>query len=168
MRLRTSDIARALDADPALVARWIKRGMPTTSIEEVRAWHAATIRPRRRLAEPEPRRADTAGQAAPSGSMAAQLLAERLRSERAAAGLAELKLAEQRGDLARRGDLKKIMLRHGMAYREHLLSIPSRLAAMVAAEPDQARCYTLLYDEIVLALAHLQRGAEAIDPRPAD
>ncbi len=41
-------IAHHLNADPALVARWARRGMPLFSLEAAAAWHSANIRPRKR------------------------------------------------------------------------------------------------------------------------
>ena len=37
-------------------------------------------------------------------------------------------------------------------FRDHMLNIPDRVAAMVAAETDAAKCYAILANEIRRAL----------------
>ena len=45
-----------------------------------------------------------------------------------------------------------------MPRRDRMLNIPDRLAAMLAAETDEARCYEILENEIREALTALADG----------
>ena len=79
----------------------------------------------------------------------------RARREKAEADLAELKLAEQRGELVRADAVRSAVSKRAAGLREALLQIPSRLAAVVAAETSQARCHELLEAELHQVLAQL-------------
>ncbi len=72
----------------------------------------------------------------------------RARRERAEAELAELKLRELQGQLVRADEWAAALAKRAAAFREGLLQIPSRLAAQLAAEADQARVHTMLEDEL--------------------
>jgi hypothetical protein len=75
------------------------------------------------------------------------------RREKAEAELAELKLAEQQGQLVRADAIRAAHAKRLAGLREALLQIPSRLAAVLAAEPDQARCHDALQRELHAVLA---------------
>lgn len=77
------------------------------------------------------------------------------RRERAEADLAELKLAEQQGQLVRADDWAAALAKRAAAFREGLLQIPHRTAAQLAAETDQARVHALLDAEIRQVLLQL-------------
>ncbi len=79
----------------------------------------------------------------------------RARREKAEADLAELRLAEQRGELVRADAVRSAVSKRAAGLREALLQIPSRLAAVVAAETSQARCHELLEGELHQVLAQL-------------
>jgi hypothetical protein len=81
--------------------------------------------------------------------------ASKARRESAEADLAELKLAEQRGQLVRADEVRAALSRRAAAFREGLLQIPSRLSAVLAAEVDQARVHALLDAELRTVVAHL-------------
>lgn len=70
------------------------------------------------------------------------------RRERAEADLAELKLAEQRGELVRADAVRAAQARRLAALRESLLQLPPRLAPVLAAQADAARCHDLLQLEL--------------------
>jgi hypothetical protein len=77
------------------------------------------------------------------------------RRERAEAELAELKLAEQRGELVRAADVRAQHAGRLAMLRESLLQLPARMAPLLAVEGDAARCHDILQRELhgVLELA---------------
>ena len=77
------------------------------------------------------------------------------RRERAEADLAELKLAEQRGELVRADAVRAAQARRLAALRESLLQLPPRLAPVLAAQADAARCHDLLQLELHQVLEHM-------------
>lgn len=79
----------------------------------------------------------------------------RARREEAEAELAELKLAEQRGELVRAADVRAAYAKLAAGLRESLLQIPARLAAVLAAESDQAKCHDALQLELHQVLAQV-------------
>lgn len=85
--------------------------------------------------------------------------ANRARREKAEADTAELKLAELRGELVRVADVKAAQARRIAALREGLLQIPARLAAVLAAESDQARCHDVLQAELHAVLAQVTEAS---------
>lgn len=80
------------------------------------------------------------------------------RRERAEAELAELKLAEQRGDLVRAADVRAEHAGRLAMLRESLLQIPARLAPVLAVETDQARCHDLVQRELHGVLEQAVQG----------
>ncbi len=112
--------------------------------------------------------ADSANLSAPGGSSAAgngetptredndAYWAVKARREKAEADMAELKLAEQRGELVRVSAVRSAYATRAAALRESILQIPARLAAVLAAETDHARCHDLLQAELHQVLAQLQ------------
>jgi transcriptional regulator with XRE-family HTH domain len=85
----------------------------------------------------------------------------RTRRETAEAELAELKAAEQRGDLVRRSEVERELAAKIVALREHLETMADRLSAVVAAESDPAACRRLLAAEVRLALRAFVAELEA-------
>jgi hypothetical protein len=77
------------------------------------------------------------------------------RREKAEAELAELKLAEQRGELVRVADVRSAFSKRAAGLREALLQLPYRLSAQLAAEPDQARVHDVLQAELHTVLAQI-------------
>ena len=112
--------------------------------------------------------ADSANRGAPGGFLAAgsgetptredndAYWAVKARREKAEADMAELKLAEQRGELVRVSAVRSAYATRAAALRESILQIPARLAAVLAAETDHARCHDLLQAELHQVLAQLQ------------
>ncbi len=84
--------------------------------------------------------------------------ASKARREAAEADLAELKLAEQRGDLVRAADVRAAHAKRLAGLRESLLQIPARLAAVLAAETSQSVCHDKLQAEIHGVLALVAEG----------
>ena len=83
----------------------------------------------------------------------------RARREQAEAELAELKLAEQRSELVRAADVRSAWAKRAAGLREALLQMPARLAAVLAAETDQARCHDAMQAELHTVLAQITGDA---------
>lgn len=81
--------------------------------------------------------------------------------EIAEARLAELKLAEQRGELVRVAEVESSLAAKVAALREGFLQMPARLAPIMAAETDQARCHDILQAELRQVLSLLTSPAAA-------
>lgn len=143
MTLGVREMARKLGCAPSLVSRYKGQGMPLDSVASARGWIAENIRP-------DPR---TPFVEAPV--VFDDYQASRARREAAEAALAELKLAEQRGDLVRAADVRAAYAKRAAGLREALLQIPMRLAAVLAAESDQARCHDQLQAELHAVLAQV-------------
>jgi hypothetical protein len=84
--------------------------------------------------------------------------ASKARREKAEADLAELKLAEQRAELVRAADVRAAQARRLAALRESLLQLPARLAPVLAAEADAARCHETLQAELHAVLEQMTEG----------
>ncbi len=85
----------------------------------------------------------------------------RARRESAEADLAELKLAEQRGELVRADEVRASLSRVVAGLREALLQLPARLVPVLSAEPEPARMHEVLHAEIVRALSQISGTEEA-------
>lgn len=77
------------------------------------------------------------------------------RREAAEAELAELKLAEQRGNLIQVKAVESVLSNALAGMREHLLQVSSRLAPLLANESDNFKVQALLDTEINQALQQL-------------
>lgn len=86
--------------------------------------------------------------------------AARTRREIAEANLAEMREAEERGDLIRVSAVKSALAAAFSTTREALLQLPARLAPLIAADSDPASVQTTLHAEIHHALQDLS-GASA-------
>ncbi len=153
------DLATALGVSAATVTRDAAVGMPTHSVDAAAAWRREHRRPRHRAQQP-PEGATAAGppqlpSAAPDkpDDSGGDYWASRARRERAEAELAELKLAEQQGVLIRADAVRAAHAKRLAGLREALLQVPARLAPVLAAETDQARCHDTLQREIHAVLA---------------
>ena len=91
----------------------------------------------------------------PPSTVTSYHVAKTLR-ETAEARIAQLKLAELRGELVRVSAVRSAYATRAAALRESILQIPARLAAVLAAETDHARCHDLLQAELHQVLAQLQ------------
>lgn len=91
------------------------------------------------------------------------LVAAKARREAAEADLAEFELAEKRGTIMSVADHKRIVFTLARSIRDALLQVPSRCAALVAAESEQTTCQRIVESEIRAVLQQLMQ----IDP-PVD
>lgn len=89
------------------------------------------------------------------------LVQERAMLARHQGGIAQLKLAELRGELIRVDAVRATWAGRIVSTRDALLQIPPRLAPVLAAENDLTRVTQLLEDEIRQALAELSGTSEA-------
>jgi hypothetical protein len=68
------------------------------------------------------------------------------------ARLAKLEFEEKTGKLIPADEVKVTAFNLFRRYRDHMLNIPDRLAAILAAEAEAAKCYEILASEIRKAL----------------
>jgi hypothetical protein len=156
------DLAEALGISPAQVTRDKARGMPVhLGVDACREWRRENVRarvvavaPKRPGQPPEGAVAAGAARVAPEAS-GDDYWTSRARREAAEAAIAEVKLQELAGDLVRRADVRARHAQRLAAAREGLQQIPARLAPVLAAETDQARCHDLLQAELDAVLQGL-------------
>ena len=81
------------------------------------------------------------------------------------AELAELELAEKRGELVSATAIERALATKIMSVRESLDTLADRISPLLAAETDSAKVYALLRAEIRQVLAQLSgesRGPAAV------
>lgn len=93
---------------------------------------------------------------------AAALIAAKARREAAEAQLAELELAEKRGEIMAVGEHKRVLFAVARSVRDALLQIPVRAAALLSAESSTQGCQAILDAEIHKALQQLADGAKQV------
>ena len=103
--------------------------------------------------------ATTAVQPGTDGISADSYSAWRCRREAAEAELAELRLAEESGQLIRADAIRAAYARRLVVARERLNNILGRLAPLVAAESDQAAVHALLMAEVHAALDEIAQAS---------
>lgn len=75
--------------------------------------------------------------------------------------LLELELLKEMGTLVSRDEVREIAARRYRAIREQVLTVPDRVADILAAERDAARVHSILIAELERALHELSDAAEA-------
>lgn len=161
MALRKIDFARALGVDPSQITRWSRKGMPLTSLEDAAAWREAV--PGRRI-RCDVAAAHATGDTEAPKSMAAQLLAERLRRERGEADKVTLAVAELRGDLVRVDRMKRAHTRAVVAARTRLMDLGPRLAPRIAGMASATEIQTAIDLEVKAAMREAAEvAAELLD-----
>jgi phage terminase Nu1 subunit (DNA packaging protein) len=168
-----AEIARALGVSAPLITKLSKQGMPVHSIAAAQAWRIERQSVARRKRDPAHYAQGSAPAAPPSAppatdpaypggmgegaySVPPTYNESRARREAAEAELAELRLAEERGELVRRIHVEAEAQRMGAAIKQALLNIPDRMAATLAVESDQAKVHKTLRAELwaVVDLLH--------------
>jgi len=81
------------------------------------------------------------------GRLGSDFASARARREKALADLAELDLAQRRGELVRLADMRAIVFKLNRQARDILLAIPDRLAPR-AVGLDQAALHSLISEEV--------------------
>lgn len=164
-RVRQAELARLLGVSRQAIGELVKRGVFERStdglIDVDMARHALTnrVRPSAKTAAALDVAAAPAKQAAAAAvenetATTSYHVAKTLR-EVAEARLAQLKLAELKGELVRAADVKSAWAKRAAGLREALLQMPARLAAVLAAETDQARCHDAMQAELHSVLAQI-------------
>ena len=103
----------------------------------------------------------SAPQADGGGGDGSHLHESRARREAALAELAELELAEKRGDLVAVADVEKALVSKVLGVRDSLDTLADRLSPLLAAETDPATVYSMLRSEIRQVLAQLSTQSRA-------
>lgn len=152
-------IARSLGLSGAAIAKLKKQGMPVDSVESAMAWRVQRQNVAARKPLPAQAQA-TAGSFPPPRSVPAAMpdedhQAARTRREIAEANLAEMREAEERGELVRVAAVKSRLANVISSTRDSLLQLPARMAQVLSAEQDPNRVRDVLEAEIHQALARL-------------
>lgn len=171
--LSQAAIARALGLSGAAITKLKKQGMPVHSVEAAQAWR--TERQNVAARKPLPSSGVPASIAMPAASGPIRVSAgafdgspdedrdtARTRREIAEANLAELREAEERGELIRVDAIRSALAGMIASTRDSLLQIPARVAPVLAAEPDAASVHDTLTREIHQALAQLVAAPDRI------
>jgi len=117
--------AKALKVTPQRISQLVRLGMPTSSVRAAKAWLAKNVQ----------RRTGAVGNAT-------QLL------RAAQASLAELQVAQRRGELMPFVDVQRFASEAVVAVTTQLEGLPGRLAGTLAGMTDPAKIGILLRDEI--------------------
>jgi len=83
-----------------------------------------------------------------SGFSASQYTKARAVREHYQARLSKLEYEEKVGSLVSKAEVTAAAFNKFREFRDHLLNIPDRIAAMLAAETEAAKCYEILAVEI--------------------
>lgn len=170
------ELAAALDMSQANVTKLKKQGMPVDSVESAQAWREA----RQNVAARKPAPASVTSfnpapivtrpqyvAPMPPAPEYKELPDEdhqmaRTRREIAEANLAEMREAEERGDLIRVAAVKSTLATSFATARDALLQIPARMAPLLAADSDPVNVHNTLHSEIHQALQHLAGASDRI------
>jgi phage terminase Nu1 subunit (DNA packaging protein) len=179
------ELAAALGISAAMVTKLARRGMPTDTPERAERWRRRHLEPGRvkgvradtRPGGPAPELAtpgaalagadaiEGQNQAESAGHQGeappADFLASRARREAAEAAMAEMRLAEQRGELIRADAVRHALAPVFTQTRDSLMQLPARMAQQLAAEGDPKAVQDLLGREIHHVLTQLASGTPA-------
>ena len=86
------------------------------------------------------------------GGLGGQYRKARAVREQYQARLSKLEYEERVGSLVSKDEMKIAAFNETRRFRDQMLNIPDRIAAMVAAETDAARCFEIIATEIRKAL----------------
>jgi phage terminase Nu1 subunit (DNA packaging protein) len=150
-----ADIARGLNVSPALVTRYKRAGMPTTSVEAAAAWKAAHVRQRIDDASAKANGKPRVNAHQPSAYQDA-----RTRWAISEAEERELSVLERKAALVRREVVRSEMARILVGLRQSLLQVPARLQSVLAAESDEIKVHDILQDEMDQILTQVAEYAQ--------
>lgn len=88
------------------------------------------------------------------------------RREAAEAAMAELELAEMRGELVRVADIRSSLGRRIAGVREALLQLPARVVPVLAANPAPRAMSEVLRLELIRVLSHFSEGESLTQDAP--
>ena len=169
-------LAAALDMSPANVTKLKKQGMPVDSVASAQAWRESKQNVAARkpapagitsfnpapIAVPDPPPFDAARMPEYKDFPDEDHQMARTRREIAEANLAEMREAEERGDLIRVGAVKTTLSTVFATVRDALLQIPARMAPLLAADTDPVNVHNSLHAEIHQALLHLAGASDRV------
>lgn len=92
------------------------------------------------------------------GDLPTLLLKTRIKSEVERAKLLELKAKVETGKYVDADEVRVAAFNQGRIVRDNLLNVAGRLAAVVAAESNERRCFDLIDEEIRQAIVALTGG----------
>jgi len=170
-RVRPAQLARLLGVSRQSLGELIDRGIVErgtdglVDVDLARHAIANRVRPSAKTAQalttPPPPSAPPS--ADPDANATSYHVAKTMR-ESAEAQIARLKLAQMRGELIARTEVRQAAFAVLRSVRDQMLAMPARLSPLLAAETDPAACYRLLDAELRQALAHLQQLPGAEEP----
>lgn len=92
----------------------------------------------------------------PKQRVGSALYAAQTRRTNALAVQEEWKLLKIQGTLIDVAVAKEVLVSNNRAVTEAVLSLPTRVSGLMAAEQDQARCFTILSEECAQILTNLK------------
>lgn len=143
-----AELAEIFGVSVASVDHWLRSGAPCDASGATAKFNTAEMVDWRiaqaveRVTESAPADSDTLDDA-------------RRRKTQAEAELAEIEVAEKRGEVVNIAEAARTVAEEYAAVRAKLLGIPGRLAPLMAIETDQPACKALLVREITEALNEL-------------
>lgn len=144
-----ADRILAATREPARIA---KRTVPSSTPSPARSVAASSSRP----APAAPKTGSDLGATAPGGSdLPTLLLRARTKTEVEKGKLLELRAKVEAGKFVDGDEVKVAAFNKARIVRDALLNIASRLAPLVAAEPDERACFDLIDREVRQALEEL-------------
>lgn len=96
------------------------------------------------------------------------LVAAKARREAAEAQLAELELAEKRGEIILSSDHKRVVFALCRSICDALMPLADRMAPLVAAESDPAKVHAIITGEVRQVLMLLKDTRRPADDPPSD
>lgn len=142
---RITEIDGKIDPDVADI-QWARN---TDLTQSVRTNHA--------ILKPPPSAKDSRPEGN-DGREDSAIMVARTRTETARAELFEIEIAEKRGTLVAAEGVKKAAFEKARIVRSALEGLPDRLAPVLTAETDPARCHQLMMAEIKRVLRELAEG----------
>lgn len=174
VRVRKAELARRLDVTRQAVQDLVRRGVLSEDkdgmidLELAKVALANRVRPSAKTAKALDGQAALPAAPAPadgsidtSSAPVSYHVAKAMR-EAAEARMAQLKLAELRGELIRTEVVRAGMASILTSTRDRLMQLPARLAPVLAAETDQGKVHDLVRDEIHAALSQIANAGPQV------
>jgi hypothetical protein len=169
--VRIGELAHLLKRDPKAIRFAVERGRITRrpdglfdSEQAVREWRANTLHERSHSANKVLEMAPANDSPLENGKPAKACDYARARAavQIYEARLKKLRYEEKAKNLVSARDVEDAAFREMSCLREAFMNIPARLAAQLAVETDQARCYAILEAEIISIFTDYAEGRIAL------
>lgn len=174
VRVRKAELARRLEVTRQAVQDLVRRGVLSEDkdglidLELAKVALANRVRPSAKTAKaldgqpmpPTPPAQDVGG--IETGSSPVSYHVAKAMREAAEARIAQIKLAELRGELIRTEVVRAGLANVLSATRDRLMQLPARLAPVLAAETDQGKVHDLVRDEIHAALSQIANAGPQV------